>query len=166
MALTNGLLLGLIYVILVTVSNLMVGKGMFLFNTLKFAGYIIYFVALGFMAAHIRKANGGYIEFRELFGAIFIILAIAWLIGYLYTFLYMYVIDPNYMDKIKESTVGFMERNKVPEEAIEKTMKDFDDSKKFNLGKSLMGYFGWLILDCLFGLVVCAIVKKKRPMFE
>jgi hypothetical protein len=70
------------------------------------------------------------------------------------------------MDKIKEATVGFMERNNVPEESMDKALKEFDNSKKFDLLKSVTGYFGWLILDCVFGLIICAIVKKKRPLFE
>ncbi len=162
----NGLVLGIIYIIFATLTNMIMGKGLFMYYILKLVCYIIYFVAVGIMAKNLRNANGGYMEFREVFGAVFVMLAVGWAIGYLYSFLYMYVIDPGYMDTIKNATMQFMEKSGAPDESIDEAMKNFEDSKKFSLGKSIMGYFGWLILDCLFGLIVCAIVKKKRPMFE
>lgn len=165
-ALMNGLILALAYIIMVTITNMLLSNGMFLFNLLKFSCYVFYFIIVGFMAAGIRKANGGYIEFRYLFGAIFITLLVAWFIGYLYSFLYMYVIDPNFMNKIKEMTIAFMERNKVPDEALDSTIESFDKSSQFSLKNSITSFFTGLLMDCLFGLIVCAIVKKNRPMFE
>jgi hypothetical protein len=35
-----------------------------------------------------------------------------------------------------------------------------------NLSKTLMGFFGFLILDSLFGMLVAVIVRRKEPMFN
>ena len=73
------------------------------------------------------------------------------------------------MDKMKGSVLTFMENMKTPDYKIEKAMKDFDkrieESKKFNIGSSLQSFFGFLVMDSLFGMVVCLIVKKSKPVF-
>jgi len=168
MALTQGLILGLIYIVLSTSTNLVVGN-FIAFYAVKLVGYILYFVLLGILATRIRKANGGYIEFREIFGAIFIMLLVAGTMSYLYNFLYVYVIDPQYMMKIKTSTITFMEHMKMKDDQIEMTSKNFDEqlelAKKFNFGNNVMTFMQAILVDCIFGLIVSAIVKKNKPVF-
>ncbi len=169
MAATYGLLLGLIYVILTTGVNMAVGS-LFGFYGLKFVVFVLYFVMLGVFAARIRTANGGFITFKEVFGAVIIIIFIAALINYLYTAIYIKYIDPAFMDKMKNTTIQYMEKNKVDEARIDESVRKFDEgivaSKKFDLGKNVLAYFELVIFDCLIGLIVCAIVKKNRPVFE
>ena len=168
MAITYGLLLALIYLVITSAVNIVI-TNMMLFYTLKTAGYILYFIIIGIFAARIRKANGGFVEFKEVFGAVFIILVIAGLISFIFNYIYMLYIDPHYMDKIRQSTITFMEKLKTPADKMDEALKKFDEqvaeSKTFHLGRNLMNYLQGLRFDCLFGLIVCAIVKKKRPMF-
>ena len=168
-AMTYGLLLGIIYLVITSAVNILIGN-MILFYTVKFAGYLLYFVILGVLAARIKKANGGFIEFRELFGAIFIMLLIAGLLSYIYSYLYISVIDTHYMEKIRTSTIHFMEKMNTPPDKMDDAIRKFDikvaESKTFNLGTNLLNFFEALIVDCLFGLIVCAIVKKPRPVFN
>ncbi len=167
MALTYGLVIGFIYLIMTSAINLMVGN-LINFYLVKSAGYILYFVIIGIFAAKIRKANGGYIEFRDIFGPIFIMILVAGFMSYLYSYLYIYVIDPRFMEKYKMATLHFMEGIKsIPQEKIDETARKFDEeltkSQHFNIGTSILGFFGFLIFDSLFGLIVGAIVKKKQP---
>ena len=168
MALTNGFLLGIIYIVITTAVTIFLPK-MMLFYCLKFLGYMVYFVIAGIFAGMIRKANGGFIEFRELFGAIFIMVLIAGLMSYVYNYIYMLYIDTHYMDKVRVSTINFMEKFNTPADKMDAALKKFDDqvaeSKHFNLGKNLLAYCGGLVCDCLFALIVCAIVRKKKPEF-
>ena len=63
-----------------------------------------------------------------------------------------------------------MEKSKLSEDKIDESVRKFDqqmaESKKFNLGNNILSYFELVIFDCLFGLIVCAIVKKNRPIFD
>jgi hypothetical protein len=170
MALINGLILGLIYIIISTGVNLSVNN-MIMYYALKTVSYIVYMILLGLFAKNIRKANGGYIEFREVFGAVFVMLLIAGSMIYLYYYLYMFVIDPEFMDKMKAATLQFMESSpNVSDDKLNETAETFDkqiaESKSLNIGKSLLSFLGIIVLDCLFGLIVCAIVKKPKPLFE
>ena len=99
MAATYGLLLGIIYVIMTTGVNMMVGNFIG-FYAMKFIVFVLYFVLLGVFAARIRKANGGYIEFKEIFGTVIVMILIAALINYLYNFIFLKYIDPAFMDKM------------------------------------------------------------------
>jgi len=166
MAAINGLLVGIIYIVITSAVNLMVND-MIYFYLLKFVGYMLYFVIIGYFASQIKKANGGFIEFREIFGAIFIMVLIASTIAYVYTYIYMYYIDPHYMEKIKAATIHFMEKMNTPADKIDETSRKFDDqlaeSKKFGLGKNLLTLLGAFVVDSLFGLIVAAIVRRKRP---
>ncbi len=168
MAMMNGLLLGVIYVVLTTGVNLAVNN-MMMYYLLKTLGYVAYIVLAGIFAKNIRKANGGYIEFREVFGAIFIMLLVAGTITYLYNHLYMYVIDPEFMNKIKASSLRMMEKapnvtDEMLDDAAAKFDKQIADAK--NIGKNFLYFLGGIMMDCLFGLIACAIVKKPRPIFE
>jgi len=169
MALMYGAILGLIYVIMCTVSNMMINN-MITFYVVKVVSYIIYMVLVGIFARMIRKANGGYIEFREVFGAAFIMLAVAGVMTFIYNYVYMYVIDPDFMNKMKDATLRMMENMKAPDESLDKTAQSFDkqiaEAKKFKPLQTILSLLGSIVLDCLFGLIPCAIVKKPRPIFE
>jgi len=167
LALTYAPLVGIIYIIIITAVNLTIGN-MILFYVMKFIGYVLYFVILGILATRIKKANGGYIEFREIFGALFIMILVAELMYFVYSFIYTKYIDPHFMDRMKVAYLSFMEKMKTPDDKLEEASKNFDkaiaESKTFDFGKSLLSYFEIVVMDCLFGLIVCLIVKKPRPV--
>jgi len=169
MALTYGSIAGIIYIVLATVSNAMVANFV-AFTTLKVVTYILFLVSLGVLAARIRKANGGYIEFREVFGAIFVMVLVASFMYYLYSYLYIEVIDKEFVVKIKTSTISFMEKLNTPDDKIEEAVRKMDqqmaEAKKFNIGTFILSFFQGLIMDCLFGLLVALIVKKQKPVFS
>ncbi len=164
-----GLLLGVIAMVMTTCSYMMVGNfiGFYAFQIFVF---ILFVIVMGIFSARIRKANGGYIEFKEIFGAIIIMIFISCLISYIYGIIYTKYIDPGFMDKIKNATVQFMEKQKVPDDKIDETVRKFDkqmaESKNFNFGQTLLTYFEVCIFYCLFGLIVAAIIKKNKPVFD
>ena len=168
MAAMYGLLLGIITVVLSTCGNMMVNNFIGFYATQVLA-FIISVVMLGVFAARIRKANGGYITFKEVFGVVIVMVFIACFISLVYNIIYLKYIDPGFMDKVKASTIHFMEGKNIPDEQIDEAVKKFDkqmaESKNFNIGKTILAYFESCIFYCLFGLIVCAIVKKNKPVF-
>jgi Protein of unknown function (DUF4199) len=169
MAATYGLLTGIIYIVITSGVNVLTDNFL-VFYLMKFVGYMAYFVIIGVFASKIRKANGGFMEFREVFGAVFIMILIAATISFLYTYLYMFVIDPHFMEKIKASTGRFMIKMNVPQEKMDESMRKFDqqmeESKHFNLKNNILSLLGAYLVDSLFGLLVSVIVKKSRPVFR
>jgi hypothetical protein len=168
MALISGLILGVIYLVIFSAYNLMVGNFL-VYGIAKFAGYAIYMVLIGVMAARIRKANGGYISFRDLFGAIFIMILISEFFYYAFSFSYFKFIDPGFTDKIKVGYAGMMEKFKLPDDklddAISKFNKSIDESKNITISSYILNYFELVLMDSLVGLLVCLIVRKEKPLF-
>jgi hypothetical protein len=169
MSLKYGLIIGVIYMVLFSVSNLVMAQ-MMTYYAVKTVVYVLFFVMIGVFLTQIKKADGGYMEFKDAFGAAFVMILVAEVIYFVYSYFYFQFIDPHYLEKMKVSVLTYMENVKAPDKAIESTIQNFDtqiaDSKHFNPGKTLMGFFGFLIMDSLFGMIVCLIVKKQRPMFE
>ena len=62
-----------------------------------------------------------------------------------------------------------MEKNKVPDDKIDEASRSFDkkmeQSKNFNLVKSVTTFLGVLVFNSLFGMIVAAIIKKTKPIF-
>ena len=168
MALKYGLIIGIIYLLLFTGINVLVGNYV-MYLGMRCVGYILYMVLIGVFATQIKNANGGFMEFKEVFSVAFIMVLVAGIIYYIYTCVYFLYIDPHFMDKMKASTLVFMEKVGAPDDAIEKSMKKFDEeiasSKTLNIGNTLLYFLGFVIMDSLFAMVVCLIVKKTKPMF-
>lgn len=167
-ALRFGLFLGLFYVPLALVANTFVAS-YFIHYAARFLVYVFYMILVGVFAARIRKANGGYIEFSELFGATFVMLLVGGIIAFVYNYVYIAYIDPDFSMKMKEATLSMMERQNLPEEQLDKVSTTFDEqiakSKKFNFGDNIFALLGSIILDTLIGLIPVAILKKPRPLF-
>lgn len=169
MAALYGLILGIIYLVLYSACNILVGK-FIAFYLAKFVGYVLFFIIMGVFATRIKKSNGGYIEFREIFGAIFIMILISELIYVVYNFIYYKYIDPQFMDKMKVAYMTFMENFKIPDDKLEDANKSMDKAmaevKTFNLLNNLKSYLSIIIMDSLFGMLVCLAVRKSRPVLD
>ena len=168
-ALKYGLIIGVIYCVLFSVINLLMAN-IVIYNVMRAVVYIFYMTLIGVFLTQIKKSDGGFLEFKDALGAAFVMILVGSLIYFIYSYIYFEFIDPHFLEKMKVSVVTYMENKKVPDEAIESTVKKFDeeiaDSKSFHLGKTLLGYFGFLVLDTLFAMIVCLIVKKQRPIFS
>lgn len=168
-AMIYGALVGFINIIIFSAVNLFVGN-FIMYYVLLFTGFLAYMVLVGIFAGRIRKANGGFISFKDIFGAIFIMMLISSFIYFIYSFIYFKFIDPEFIDKMKNGTLTWMEKMKVSEDQLEKTIKKFDDqaaeSKNFSFGKNVIGFLSNVVLNSLFGLIVAAIVKKNKPVFQ
>jgi len=161
----NGLILGIIYVAIKAGIN-QTAEALVLYAILNFTGYLVFLGILWFMLVNLRKANGGYIELREAFGATFVTVLIAGLLSVSFQYLYTFVIDPGYTDRVLDATVKTLEKSGAPDDKIDQMVDQIQKAKVFRLSDVLMGYFSGVIVDCLFGLVVSLIVKKSRPVFE
>lgn len=169
MALTYGALLGVIHVVVSTGANMAVDN-MVIFNSAKFVAYLLYMVILAFLALRIRKANGGYIEFRDMFGAIFVMLLVAGLITYIYNYVYTTIIIPDFTERLTNASLKLLEDSKLADDVVEEKVQQLKEQMKsaqnMGLSRQVLNFLSTIVVDCLFGLIVCAIVKKPKPLFD
>ncbi len=80
-----------------------------------FVSLTIIFVLLVQTGKMQRKAMGGSIDIKQAFQAIFVAALIVCVISSIYDVIYIYYIDPDMMDKIKESSIATAEKWGAPQ---------------------------------------------------
>jgi len=162
--------------------NFGIGYGLFLILLTLYA-YVIdlnFFASYWFLAlviigffvngiwviASLKKAQGGYITFKEGFTVFFIANALALLISTILSILIFVVIDPDLQEVVKELTIAkttvMMENFGTPTEAIEKTIEDLRKQDNLSLIPQIKGYFSTLVMSSIIGLLLALILKKKK----
>jgi len=170
-ALTYGVIIGIISIVLTTIENMFLIDQFIAFYAVKVIAFILVIILMGVFTGIIRKNMGGYMEFKDAFRAIFIMILISELLYFIYTIIYYKFIDPDMLSRVKEATLSFMERAKTPQDKLDETADKFDEqiaeaNKGFQFGKLALNYFSFVVLDSVFGLIVAAIVKKNKPVLE
>jgi hypothetical protein len=96
-----------------------------------------------------------------------LIMMIVWaLMSGLFNYVYVHYIDPEFVDKLQQGMVDFMERNRVPASEIAKGTARFDEMRN-DFGKSLLsGLTTGLLFGTVLGLLVSIFTKRKHPEFE
>jgi len=160
-----GLLIGIFKIILSTIQYEFFVSGfisMMAFLLLQLILTIVLLIVTGNMQ---RKAVGGFISFGDAFAAILIAVLISSVLSFTYDYIYIKFIDPEMMDKIRESSMAFAEKMGAPQESLDEMSRKFDQQQadSINFGKQLIQLLKGLIFNIIVGLICAAIVKKKRP---
>ncbi len=160
-----GLISGILSCIITVVSfKVVLGRSYAGFITLSFAGLVVALVMAGLAAAEQRRAQGGFITFREAFRPVFITLLISVVIGIVFSTVYVRYIDPSAPDRVKDATVTAMASMNVPQEKLDEMTEKMD--REMNAGNSpgrlALQFAQSLVVASLFGLIPAAIVQKKR----
>lgn len=109
-----------------------------------------------------RTLDGGYIAFGRAFMIGAASIAVAVFLYSIWNYILITVIDPDYMDHIKEQFVEQWGEN-MPEEAMTEVMKGFDEAGSIGTAaKNLV--IGVLANGLIGGLISAAIGKKNQPV--
>lgn len=114
--------------------------------------------------ANYKKSDGGFVSFGQAFKLCFSIYIYSTLVGIVWLLLYMFVLEPNYIDISMEAM----------EEQIYETNPDLDDAameQALNMSSMFLSPL-WIILASIIftaiwgsivGLILAAIMKKNKP---
>ena len=161
-----GIIWGVLSCILTTVQHMFFidSYGLYLtFFFLMFAIGIVFYCIAGIQQ---RRTMGGYINFKDAFQAIFVVILISSVIASIYSFIYFKWIDPDVIDKLKEQTLASMEKWGAPTESIDEAAEEFDKNKDAtSIGTLVLNFCKGIVVSSIFGFICAAIVKKKKPEF-
>lgn len=163
---TMGIITGIVGVVLSVVAFMFLlpkSYVLFLVGTgLMWVAPIVLYVVAGIRQ---RKAMGGYITLKQAFQAIFIVILISSIITTIWGVVYAKYIDPEIGVKMKESTLAFMQRMKVPEAKMDETAKSMDKQLADGLkpGKLLYAFAQGVVIHSIIGLIIAAIIKRNPP---
>jgi len=131
-------------------------------------GYVNYLVLGGVMylgCKSYKKSNEGFMSFGDGVGLSMIIASITGVISSVFTYAYMLLVDSSIIDLIKEKQIEEFERQGLTDSQIEQAI---EMSEMFMTPGmiSIMAFVGMIIIGLILGLIVSAIVKNPKPIFE
>lgn len=169
--LTNGFIFSGAYVILALLlyiagPDLATNQWIGLVRGAAMLGVLIY-ITLG-----IRKTSvTGFISFKELFVPLFITVVTYSVVSVVFDFVLFHLIDPSYMEMIKESAIDKMMNapwiDNMSDVQVEKMITDTEErfDKAFTPLGILFSFGFKLISWTVLSLILAAIFKKKQPDF-
>ena len=168
----QGLLYGLIsagLVILLTVIQYVGGVKWFL-SPLAYLGFVIPIVMAVLGGLVHKKANGGFLEFKDALKTVFTVFTINIILTMLFVYVLFNFIDVPFRQALSQEaavyTEEMFEKLKVPQDQIDKAVAETLNGNSYALKNQLlamaMGSIVWFIVS----LIIAAIIKKKKPLFE
>jgi hypothetical protein len=167
-ALTCGLIAGLVLILLTTILylggvNAFLGYGGWL-------GYLFLITAAVLAPVMEKKARNGFLEFREALKAAFLVFIIALLLQTLFTWILMNFIDTGFRDALEKAilikTEQLLQRFGAQQENIDKALSRQRGRNQYSLSSLLLALCVTYIVFFLVSLLIAAIVKKKKPEFS
>ncbi|EAY24754.1 DUF4199 domain-containing protein [Microscilla marina] len=159
-----GLYLGVVSIVLSVLQFMaMGGSGSYI---LMGASVLIAVIAIVFAHNEFKRNNEGFMSYGEGLGIGVLVSIISGTISGAFGILYRTVIDPNFNQKVLESTRRTLEDAGTYNEAqIEQVL---EMSQKFSTpGVSLLiALLSSAIVGLLMSLIISAITKNTRPMFD
>jgi Protein of unknown function (DUF4199) len=136
-------------------------------------GFGIMAVSIGFMVYAgivLRRVNGGYISFGEIFKGLMIVTVVSSLISILFQYVLHNFIDPDLAETLNnaviKNTTDMMAKFGTPEDVVEQTIEQMkaDLPIKTSLG-AFAKNFGFSVAgSAVVSLIIAAILKKNEPM--
>lgn len=165
-----GLLIGVVYALLLFLRFYFGANSFLTFSGLTFVGYLVVLILLFFCGYQLRKANGGWIEMKEVFKAMFISVLIFELIYITFTFVYLKYIDPAFFDKLRTSTETILLATKQPQSDIDKALESMELMKKQSLEMGafdfIRSYLTYVGVTGLFALIFSFILRRNPPVLN
>ncbi|MGM1430044.1 DUF4199 domain-containing protein [Sphingobacterium lactis] len=175
-AIINGVILGIISLVLSIISLYILKSATSLMTSSVinfFVNYIIFLAVAILFTIQLRKAIGGYWSFSTALKNIFIMLAIAAVIGTVGIGIFN-MVNPNVqieaIENTQNLTIEMMEANNMADDQIDTMLEGLDQQKEslanMSFGQNLKGLAISLVLYFVLALILAAIFKKEKPLFR
>lgn len=167
-ALVCGLIAGLA-MILLTFLLYRGGVKTYLGATAYF-GYLILVVLAIIAPIMKKKAQNGYLEFRDALKACFLVFVIALALQTIFNWVLLNYIDPTFRQAVEKSVMQSTEKllldMGISQDKIDEVQLREKGTNQFSLGRTMMGLAFWYLAWFLVALLIAAIIKKKKPEFS
>jgi len=163
-----GVLYGVASIALTVILYL--GGVEFWMSPVSYLGIALPFVFAFFTAAQLKKQQGGYLEFADSLKAIFKVMVVGLLLSMIFDYILLNYIDVAFNQALMQATAQEMERKmvekKIPQEQIDEMMDKMGNADKYTFALQALAFAIRCILHFVVALIVSAIMKRKRPVFE
>jgi Protein of unknown function (DUF4199) len=164
-ALKWGLICALIAVIFSTIAFI-TGLWKVLFLGF-FISIVLYLTIIGLAMNEYKKTNLGFMTFSQGLNIGSLLSLTAGILSFGFDMIYKNLIDPNLLVEEKEMAREFYTNFGTSKQQIETTINQMENVNTINLGgKYFFGVFGILFLGFLASLIMSAIMKKEKSIFD
>jgi len=166
---TYGVISGFISVLILTViyaTDVMLFISRWI-TTLK----VTVFIGLAILLiVNTKKQLKGVLDFKDTFKTYFIFACISLLITTLFEMLLFNLIDPSLKATLKDLSIKmvtkFLENFNTPIDKINQEVKNIQENDQFSVLQLAKGYFSYLLMCSVLGLILAAIFKTKNAQQE
>jgi len=134
-------------------------------QTLSMLGLVILVVGMVYAMREFKSNNDGFMSYGQGLSIGTMLAAISGLLGSIFLIFYSQFIDTNYIQKMLDNSQADMERRGMSDVQIEAGMgfseKLMSPGIMFAVGVFFSIFFGFII-----ALIVSAIMRRNRPVFE
>jgi hypothetical protein len=162
-ALRYGLICGIITVVYSLILNITE-----LALTNQILGWISFLIMIAAMVMAMRefkRQNQGFMSYGQGLSIGTIVVLVSSILGGIFTYLYVTIIDTGYIQKMRNLQVTELEKKGMTDDQIDQAML-ITDKMMTPTVIPLMAIVGGLIFGFLLSLIIAAIVKHNRPEFE
>lgn len=161
-ALKYGLVVAVVTMVYSTILNL---AGLGTNKILASLTYVFMIVAIVLAMKDFREKNGGFISYGEGLGLGTLTSAVLGLLSSAFTIFYIQFIDSNMLTQSLDQMREELETKGMDDAQIEQAL---EVSQKFMSPGIMfvMVIFGYLIMGFIFSLIIAAIMRKEKPVFE
>lgn len=164
--LIGGAIIALIYIVLLWIKFTFLSYSPFVFYLSNFVSYLLIICCFVFLALQHRRAAGGYAEIKDLFQPIFIAILFAELAYFIFTFVYLNYVKPNFFEGYEQAMIAFAHEREMPKEALDKQVEmvrgQAEASRDFwLLFKGVL--LRWIVVDSIFGIIIAFLLRKRTP---
>ena len=165
---TYGLIAGLIMIV-ISLGLYLGGVKTFL-SPIAFLSYVVIIVIAVLAGVRQKKLNGGYIEFSDALKVVFTTFAIGFLLQTLFMYILLNYIDVPFREALAQETQAvtetMMKRFGASDAQIDEALKNAAGQNNYSIGKMFLGYAIWCIVFFIISLIIAAIIKRKKPVFD
>jgi hypothetical protein len=162
-----GIIIGIVYTILLLLRYSTGASNPIMLGLWAFVGYCIVLIMLLVSGFQLRKKNGGFIEMKEAFKILFLSVLIFELFYALFNFIYLKYVNPDFFQRLKDSTEALLQKSNQPQEKIDEMLQKMDEQAAANmkLVDVLKSYLISISISGVFALIFALIIRKRKDPF-
>jgi hypothetical protein len=149
---------------------LYIGGVPFFMSPIAYLGIALPFAFAFLVAAQLKKKQGGYLEFSESLKATFKVMVLGLLISMIFDYILFKYIDVPFNQALMQATAQEMERKlantNMSQEKIDEYVDKMANTDNYSLPFQGLTFAIRCILHFIVALIVSAIMKRNKPMFE
>jgi len=163
--LTFGVISGLVS-ILITTLIYSLNLNLFLSGWITFLKVAVFTTLAIVMILSTKKESQNNLGFKDTFTTYFIFALVALLLSTLFEIILFNFIDPSLKDTLKEMSIKYvvklLEKFDTPAAKINEAIKNIQENDQFSIIELIKGYFTYLLLSTILGLILSGIFKTRN----